>query len=47
MYSPFEEQGELIVRIDNDGPVRFDGYYKNQGATKNKIISDVFVKGDA
>ncbi|CEP13847.1 hypothetical protein [Parasitella parasitica] len=42
----FGEQGELIVRIDADGPISFDGYYKNAGATKKKILSDVFVKGD-
>ncbi|GAN03847.1 acyl-CoA synthetase [Mucor ambiguus] len=42
----FGEQGELIVRIDVDGPISFDGYYKNAGATKKKILSNVFVKGD-
>lgn len=42
----FGEQGELIVRIDVDGPISFDGYYKNTGATKKKILSNVFVKGD-
>ncbi|KAI9483146.1 MAG: hypothetical protein EXX96DRAFT_557032 [Benjaminiella poitrasii] len=43
----FDEQGELIVRIDPDGPVSFDGYYKNQQATKKKILTNVFEKGDA
>jgi long-subunit acyl-CoA synthetase (AMP-forming) len=37
----------LLVELDLDGPVAFDGYYKNEGATKKKILTDVFVKGDA
>ncbi|KAI8975640.1 hypothetical protein BDF20DRAFT_914530 [Mycotypha africana] len=42
----FNEQGELLVRLDTDGPIQFDGYYKNEGATKKKILSNVLVKGD-
>lgn len=43
----FGEQGELIVRMDPDTPVQFDGYYKNKEATNKKILKDVFVKGDS
>lgn len=33
--------------METEGPVKFDGYYKNKGATEKKIISNVFEKGDA
>lgn len=45
--SAFDEQGELIVRMETEGPVMFDGYYKNKGATQKKILQNVFEKGDA
>ncbi|KAG5985405.1 hypothetical protein E4U43_006069, partial [Claviceps pusilla] len=42
------EPGELISRLDpQDIHRRFQGYYRNQGATTSKIIHDVFRKGDA
>ncbi|KAG2231292.1 hypothetical protein INT48_006403 [Thamnidium elegans] len=44
--SPWDVQGELIVRMV-EGPVTFDGYYKNEKATNKKILRDVFEKGDA
>ncbi|KAI8366441.1 hypothetical protein EDC96DRAFT_508101 [Choanephora cucurbitarum] len=44
--SPCDEQGELIVKIQQDGLVKFDGYYKNKAATEKKIMRDVFEKGD-
>ncbi|KAI8081974.1 uncharacterized protein B0P05DRAFT_538856 [Gilbertella persicaria] len=44
--SPYDEQGELIVRISTDGPIQFDGYYKNKSATDKKILTNVFEKGD-
>ncbi|CAO3610190.1 unnamed protein product [Cunninghamella blakesleeana] len=43
----FGEQGELVVRMDPDTAVQFDGYYKNKDATNKKIVSNVFVKGDS
>ncbi|KAI8388047.1 uncharacterized protein BYT42DRAFT_611126 [Radiomyces spectabilis] len=43
----FDEQGELIVRMDQDSALQFDGYYKNKDATKKKILTNVFEKGDA
>ncbi|KAI9304887.1 hypothetical protein BJ944DRAFT_180932 [Cunninghamella echinulata] len=43
----FGEQGELIVRMDMDNAVQFDGYYKNKEATNKKILKNVFAKGDA
>ncbi|KAI7903994.1 uncharacterized protein BX663DRAFT_506016 [Cokeromyces recurvatus] len=42
----YNEQGELIVRMETDGPLTFDGYYKNQQATKKKTLTNVFEKGD-
>jgi long-subunit acyl-CoA synthetase (AMP-forming) len=33
--------------METEGPVMFNGYYKNKGATEKKIIVDVFEKGDA
>ncbi|KAI9320856.1 hypothetical protein BX666DRAFT_1245258 [Dichotomocladium elegans] len=41
------EQGELIVRIDDANALGFDGYYKNKTATEKKIIRNVLTKGDA
>ncbi|KAG5985445.1 hypothetical protein E4U55_000007 [Claviceps digitariae] len=42
------EPGELISRLDPQNiHRRFQGYYRNQGATTSKIIRDVFRKGDA
>lgn len=45
--SDYGEQGELLVRIDNADALGFDGYYKNEGATKKKILTNVLEKGDA
>ncbi|KAI7896403.1 uncharacterized protein EV154DRAFT_492130 [Mucor mucedo] len=42
----YDEQGELIVHMV-EGPVTFDGYYKNEGDTNKKILKNVFEKGDA
>ncbi|KAL0082542.1 hypothetical protein J3Q64DRAFT_1751979 [Phycomyces blakesleeanus] len=44
---PYGEQGELLVMIDEASPVQFSGYYKNNEATTKKVLTDVFVKGDA
>ncbi|KAI8390250.1 hypothetical protein BD560DRAFT_380393 [Blakeslea trispora] len=44
--SPYDEQGELIVRVEENGLVKFDGYYKNKSATNKKLLRDVFQKGD-
>ncbi|KAI8072892.1 hypothetical protein BC940DRAFT_291882 [Gongronella butleri] len=43
----FDEQGELVVCMDPNDAVQFDGYYKNKKATDKKILRDVAVKGDA
>ncbi|KAF7723014.1 hypothetical protein EC973_002430 [Apophysomyces ossiformis] len=43
----FGEQGELVVLLDKDSPLQFSGYYKNEGATKKKILTNVLQKGDA
>ena len=42
----WEETGELIGRIDVDGPSDFSGY-QDKEATEKKILRDVFEKGDA
>lgn len=47
LKSDYGEQGELLVRIDNADALGFDGYYKNEGATKKKILTNVLQKGDA
>ncbi|CDH52748.1 probable fat1-long-chain fatty acid transporter [Lichtheimia corymbifera JMRC:FSU:9682] len=47
VVSDYGEQGELLVRIDNADALGFDGYYKNEGATKKKILTNVLEKGDA
>lgn len=41
--------GELLIRIINPKNVEgsFQGYYGNKGATNEKILRDVFKKGDA
>jgi acyl-CoA synthetase (AMP-forming)/AMP-acid ligase II len=43
----FGEQGELVVRMDPDNAVQFDGYYKNKEATDKKILKNAFEKDDA
>ncbi|KAI8096747.1 uncharacterized protein BX664DRAFT_370392 [Halteromyces radiatus] len=43
----FGEQGELIVRMDPNNALQFDGYYKNKEATDKKILKNVVEKGDA
>ncbi|CAO3598286.1 unnamed protein product [Absidia cylindrospora] len=43
----FGEQGELVVRMDPDSALQFDGYYKNKEATDKKILKNAFEKGDA
>ncbi|CAO3696170.1 hypothetical protein G6F70_006909 [Rhizopus microsporus] len=45
--SNYDEQGELVVRMDEGSHVTFGGYYKNKGATQKKILRNVFKKGDA
>lgn len=47
LQAQFGEQGELLVRIDDADALTFDGYYKNEQATKKKILNNVFQKGDA
>lgn len=42
----WDETGELIGRIDTDGPSDFSGY-QDKEATEKKILRDVFEKGDA
>lgn len=42
----FDEPGEFVVRLIENGPVRFDGYYKNEAATNKKVLKNVFEKGD-
>lgn len=42
----YEEKGELVVRIQAQSTVVFDGYYKNKEATQKKILSNVLQKGD-
>jgi len=42
------EAGEMIGLINENDPTRrFQGYHGNQKATQNKIIHDVFKKGDS
>ncbi|KAI8338476.1 hypothetical protein BC941DRAFT_494154 [Chlamydoabsidia padenii] len=43
----FGEQGELVVRMDPDNALQFDGYYKNKEATNKKILKNAFEKDDA
>ncbi|KAI9247630.1 hypothetical protein BY458DRAFT_560336 [Sporodiniella umbellata] len=45
--SLYGEQGELVVRLDEDNPLSFDGYYKNKEATTKKILKNVFKKDDS
>jgi long-subunit acyl-CoA synthetase (AMP-forming) len=33
--------------METEGPITFDGYYKNKGATQKKVLSNVFENGDA
>ncbi|MCP4038024.1 MAG: long-chain-acyl-CoA synthetase [bacterium] len=40
----FDEPGELLVRITNKTP--FEGY-TNEGATRKKVLRNVFAQGDA
>jgi long-subunit acyl-CoA synthetase (AMP-forming) len=35
------------VKLVEDGPISFSGYWKNESATQKKILRDVFEKGDA
>jgi fatty-acyl-CoA synthase len=42
-----DEAGEAIGRIGTSGRDAFHGYHDNPGATKKKILTDVFEKGDA
>lgn len=46
--SKTDEPGELIFRLPADNVhKRFQGYYRNEKATKSKIMRDVFRRGDA
>ncbi|KAL4165997.1 hypothetical protein KRP22_014703 [Phytophthora ramorum] len=41
------EPGELIVKVNRKDPARgFQGYYKNTKESSNKVLTDVFKKGD-
>lgn len=42
----WDETGELIGRIDTDGPSDFSGY-QDKAATEKKILRNVFEQGDA
>ncbi|KAI8883376.1 acetyl-CoA synthetase-like protein [Backusella circina FSU 941] len=44
---PYGEQGEFIVKLVEDAPINFAGYWKNEAATQKKILRDVFEKGDS
>ena len=46
VMADWDETGELIGRIDVDGPSDFSGY-QDKEATEKKILRDVFEKGDA
>ncbi|KAF1817483.1 AMP-binding enzyme [Eremomyces bilateralis CBS 781.70] len=42
------QPGELIYKLDEKNiNERFQGYYRNDGATSKKVLRDVLVKGDA
>lgn len=42
-----DEPGELIYRINPKDTARsFQGYYKNEGESRKKVLTDVFRKGD-
>ncbi|KAI5783382.1 hypothetical protein FPQ18DRAFT_112938 [Pyronema domesticum] len=48
IQSSLGEPGELIWKLDpNDIKSKFQGYFGNDKATEEKILRDVFVKGDA
>lgn len=43
-----DETGELLAKIDDSDPMRrFAGYHGNKEATNEKILRDVYKKGDA
>ncbi|RUS16379.1 hypothetical protein BC937DRAFT_91279 [Endogone sp. FLAS-F59071] len=42
----YDEPGELVVENQKDGPLEFQGYFKNKEATNKKIMKNVFTKGD-
>ena len=45
---PRGQPGELIFKVDPANVFsKFQGYFNNPGATENKVMRDVFVKGDA
>ncbi|WP_430428650.1 long-chain-acyl-CoA synthetase [Parasphingorhabdus sp.] len=46
MKADWNESGELIGRIDDNGPSDFSGY-QDKEATEKKILRNVFEKGDA
>ncbi|KAI8887112.1 acetyl-CoA synthetase-like protein [Backusella circina FSU 941] len=45
--SPYGEQGELIIQLVEDSPIKFTGYWKNNDATNKKMLHNVFAKGDS
>ena len=45
---PRGEPGELLLALDaNDPSAKFQGYFQNTKATQDKLLRDVFYKGDA
>ena len=46
IQADWDEAGELIGRIDTDGPSDFSGYH-DKAATEKKILRNVFETGDA